>query len=215
MIGVNYNTKLEPTNYILVTDAAVEPVTLDEVKTALRLDGTTDYDALITPLITSVRQFAEMTTGRDMINKTWKTFLDYFAFSSFSRFSPLNVYPFFWNNYPIQIAKSKLQSITSIRYLSNGVYQTYDAANYYISEEADKSSIYLTATATSPQTVDNVKQAVEITFVSGYGATAADVPQGLKTLMINHIGDLLFGDCDVPSAGDGSRYNQYIIFSVV
>ena len=85
-----YNTLIQPTNYILVTDAATEPLTLAEVKTFLRID-TTDYDAILTPLIKTARQLCEKITGRDMINKTWKTYLDNFSCGYYPNYYP-NIY---------------------------------------------------------------------------------------------------------------------------
>ena len=61
--------------YILLNDSSTEPLTLSEVKTHLRIDGT-DYDSILTPLIKTVRQLAEGITGRDFINKTWQLYLD-------------------------------------------------------------------------------------------------------------------------------------------
>lgn len=207
--------KLSPTNYILVTDSASEPVTLTEVKTYLRIDGT-DYDNILTPLITTARQLAEKITGRDMINKTWKTYLDYFAFGAYpSSYTNivLNSYGFFESGYAIELAKSKLQSITSIKYLVDDVLTVYDSSNYYITNESDYSSIYLTSSATAP-TVDVKKQAVEIIFVSGYGASSSDVPQALRQAILAHIAYLFNNPDDCDSSGNAlanSIYAPYIV----
>lgn len=186
-----------PTNYILVTDAASEPVTLSEVKTYLRIDGT-DYDNILTPLITTVRQIAENITGRDFINKTWKTYLD--SFPTCYREG-------------IQIKKSKLQSITSLKYYTDEVLTLFDSSNYYVSEEDTYSSIFIKDSASWPS-IDFRKQAIEIIFVSGYGADATYVPQALKQAMLSHIAYLFenTGDCsDNGTSQFKSLYLTYIL----
>ena len=185
----------QPINYILVTDSAVEPITLAEVKTYLRID-TTDYDNILTPLIQTVRQLAEKITGRDFINKTWKTYLDRFPTCE-----------------GIEIKKSKLQSITSIKYYTDSVLTLLASSVYYNTEDASYSSIYLVDGQSYP-TTDCRKQAVEIIFVSGYGATASDVPQALRQAMITHVAYLFenTGDCaDGGVAQFKSMYLPYIL----
>lgn len=182
---------IKPINYILVTDSASEPVTLSEVKTYLRIDGT-DYDDILTPLIKTVRLQAEKYTGRDFINKTWKTYLDEFPYCS---------------DAGIKILKSKLQSITSIQYYdNNNALQTLSSSDYYITDNSNYSVIYINSSASYPDTYDR-KQAAIITFVSGYGATASDVPQDLKQAMLAHISYLFenTGDCT-----DSSVMSQYM-----
>lgn len=177
----------KPNTYILVTDAASEPITLDEVKAALRIDGT-DYDAVLTPLITTARQIGERITGRDFINKTWKTFLHCFPSDCEG----------------ITIEKSKLQSITSIKYYSGGSQLTLNSANYYKTEEADYSSIYLVENQSYPAT-DQRKQAIEITFVSGYGTTAENVPQAIRSALISMVVALYENAGDCAEGGEGSE----------
>jgi len=199
---------LSPTDYILTTDSATEPLTLAEVKTYLRID-TTDYDNILTPLITTVRQLAEKITGRDFINKTWTTYLDFFPSSNYFALLPYVCnYPY---DYSIELKKSKLQSITSIKYYINDVLTTLSSSIYYISNEASYSSIYLTDGQSYPS-VDTRKQAVEIIFLSGYGATAADVPEALKQAMLVHIAYLFenTGDCADNSSGGQQYKSMYL-----
>lgn len=186
---------MSPINYILVTDSATEPLTLAEVKTYLRIDGT-DYDNILTPLIKTVRQLAEKITGRDMINKTWKTYLDCFPYRD-----------------GIELRKSKLQSITSINYYTSSVLTLLSSATYYVTDEDSYSSIYLVDGQSYPST-DTRKQAVEITFVSGYGIDATFVPEALKQAMLSHIAYLFenTGDCtDSGVAQFKQMYFPYIL----
>lgn len=59
----------------LVTPPAMEPVTLEEAKLHLRIDGT-EEDSLISALITAARQKAEEYTRRAFIAQTWELALD-------------------------------------------------------------------------------------------------------------------------------------------
>lgn len=59
----------------LVIPPAVEPVTLEEAKLHLRVDGNED-DSLITALITAARQKAEEYTRRAFITQTWELAVD-------------------------------------------------------------------------------------------------------------------------------------------
>lgn len=197
--------RISPTNYILSTDAATEPLTLAEVKTFLRIT-TTDYDDILTPLIKTARQLCEKITGRDMINKTWVTYLDNFSCG----FYPNNFYPFSYNSdYSIGLLKSKLQSITSLEYYIDDVLTTFDATKYYITDEADYAAIYLKKNQSFPS-IDDRRQAVKITFVSGYGVDAASVPEALKEGMKFHISALFdnAGDC---SGCDSSLYMKFYL----
>jgi hypothetical protein len=59
-------------DYILITPATIEPITLDEVKQKLRLVGNNDFDTELTRMIIVAREMCENITGRDLINKTYK-----------------------------------------------------------------------------------------------------------------------------------------------
>lgn len=190
-----YLKPIQIIDYTLETPAASEPITLAEAKTHLRID-TTDYDSIITPLISTVRQYGEAITGRDFINKTYKGYLDQFPCDG------------------IEIRKSKLQSITSIKYYINSILTTLNSANYYFTKADNAfSKIYLVDGQDYP-TTDSKKQAIEILFVVGYGATAASVPEGLKQAMLSHLTALFnnTGDCvNSDQSQFKSLYYPYIL----
>jgi len=197
--------KISPTDYILNTDAVIEPLTVNYVKDYLRISSADD-DVLIGDLITTARNFGEQYTGRDFINKTYVCYL--------------NSFPFAYAE--IEIRKSKLTSITSIQYYKDDVLTTIDSSIYYFTDNNEYSSILVKDDQSWATDADNRKQAVKITFVSGYGATANDVPQGIKTAMLAHIANMYenrgdCSDCDIAfkNSKAGSLYSSYRLSSTM
>jgi uncharacterized phiE125 gp8 family phage protein len=186
-------------DYELITGSDQKPLTIEEVKNFLRIDDSCFNDE-IAILIDTITNKAEQITGRDLLNKTYKGFLDHF---------PNGCYPpYYYNNSPIQIQKSKLQSITSIQYLKDNILTTFNSTKYYFDKKQEYSSIYLIDGESYPTDVDRRKQAVEITFVAGYGGSPCNIPPDLKSAMLRHAA-LLFenrGDC-----GDEKSINNLII----
>ena len=187
---------MQPINYILVSEIGSELLTLSDIKTHLRLDGS-DYDSILTPLIKTSRLIGEKITGRDFIEKEWKTYLDYFPTYSFDGYEG------------IEIRKSKLLSITSIQYYDeNNALQTLSAADYYITNEADYSSIFINKDKSFPNTYCR-KQAVIITFKTSF----PNFPQDLKQAMLS-VCSYLFentGDC----VNDGNSQFKSLFFPYI
>lgn len=192
---------IKVTDYTLITNAAQKPITLDEVKTYLKIDGS-DLDTDLSLFIDTVTNKAEQITGRDFLTKTYKGYLDCFPSSS---------------SQGIQIRKSKLQTITSIKYLVATVLTTFDSTNYYITDKQEYSEIWLLDTKTYPTDVDvNRKQAIEIIFTAGFGTDPCDVPQDLKNAMLAHVSFLNEnrGDCPDEAGINNSITQLYLPYVV-
>ncbi|MCP5088318.1 MAG: hypothetical protein GY952_16120, partial [Rhodobacteraceae bacterium] len=71
----------------LLSKPAVEPVTLSEAKTHLRVDGA-DEDALIGELILAARQYQEQVTGVFPITQTWRQYEDCWPLSGQLQLKP-------------------------------------------------------------------------------------------------------------------------------
>jgi uncharacterized phiE125 gp8 family phage protein len=197
---------MQPINYILVSEIGSELLTLSDIKTHLRLDGS-DYDSILTPLIKTSRLIGEKITGRDFIEKEYKTYLDYFPNYSYGYYDN-------YNNYEgIEIRKSKLLSITSIQYYDeNNVLQTLSSSDYYITNEADYSSIFINKDKSFPNTYCR-KQAVIITFKTSF----PNFPQDLKQAMLSVCSYLFENTGDCVNEGNSqfkSLFFPYIISQI-
>ena len=145
--------------YTKTVEPTVEPVTLAEAKLFARIDDTAD-DALITALIIAARENVEKQTGRSMTTQTWKATLDFLPYA-----------------YIFELINRPLISVTSIKaYNEDGTSESIDSGDIIIDEANGRVSIINDATVTGDRRIE----AFEVVYVSGYGATASDVPEWAK-----------------------------------
>jgi uncharacterized phiE125 gp8 family phage protein len=177
--------------YILINNSNIEPLSLNEVKSHLRLDGNSSFDNQLSNLIKVAREYCEQVTGRDLINKTYRALMDCLPNK-------------------LKIEKSKLQSITSIKYYSNSILQTLPTDKYYITQSNDYSCLIVNNDV--ELNIDDREQAVNIDFIAGYGENADSVPQGLKQAMLSYITYLFqnAGDC----AEEGQFQNLFANYKI-
>ena len=141
----------------------VEPVTSTELKKQLNLDaGFHDDDDYLDDFIgPAARRMIETETRRATINTTYKMYMDA------------------WPDV-IELPRSPVSSVSSIAYVDTaGTAQTLSAANY----ESDIKGVVARIRPVSGESwpeVDDVVNAITVTFVAGYGAAATAVPAGLK-----------------------------------
>lgn len=157
----------------LVTAPAVEPLTLDVVKAHLKLGELDVEDSLIQNIyIGSARRDAEHATQRALITQTWRLRLCRFPSGG-----------------PLYVPKPPLQSITSIAYVDgDGQTQTWDAAEYAVDTYSEPGRVY-PAYGYSWPTSRGDPNSVIVTFVAGYGASGADVPEDIRNALLLIIGD--------------------------
>ena len=145
----------------------IDPVTLADMKAHCRVDHTDD-DAYLLGLITAATNTCESFTGRQLIHATYTLKLDGFPVDD-----------------EIELPKPPLSSITSITYIDTaGTSQTVTAADYQTDSSSTVGRVMPAYNAYWPATRDSQYNVVTVTFVAGYGATAATVPirlrQGIK-----------------------------------
>lgn len=168
----------------LKTAPAVEPVSLSEAKSFLRITDTDD-DTLITAFIVAARQACEEFTGRALITQTWTMFLD-----NFPRDEAKNAPPDGWFELPVNyfdnvrrsiaIPRPPLQSITHLKtYGLDNAATTFDATNYIVDTTSEPGRIALNYSSTWPVNLRSYN-AVEVEFISGYGSAASSIPDGIR-----------------------------------
>lgn len=200
-----------PIDYLLVTGTSTLAVSLTNVKEWLKIPSSLTVDNnLITALILAATGYFEKITGRDLITKTYKCYLDNFPpidglyyYTGVSSLLPQ------YKDNGIYLKKSPLGSVTSIKYYVDGVQITWDPSNYYTTVNTDYSAIYLVDNKQFPQDLDIRKQCVEITFTAGYGASDTNVPYDIQQALMRFISFLYDnrGDCS-----DAAKQNAAVLY---
>ncbi|MBB4345141.1 head-tail connector protein [Rhizobium leguminosarum] len=195
-------------SYTLVTAPASEPVSLPDVKTYLRIDGTAD-DAVLTTLIASARRTAEEYTKRAFITQSWKLVMDSICddIDLPSGYYVLPT-PFLVNGSQfIQLSRQPIQTVTSIK--------TTDTSNV---QSTVNTVVYTLDTATGRILLNDgyswptnlrCRSAVEVQFVAGW-ANAAAVPDPVKQGILQHVAASYTNKVcsDIP-AGAKSLYDAF------
>lgn len=184
----------------LVTAPSTEPVTLDEVKTLARIDGTDD-DALLSQLIGAATRTAEEYLRRSLITQTHKLTID---LSCHADNLPDGIYDLpetaLYGGLPraIELPKGPVQSITSVKtYDTSNTESTFASASYSVDTAGER--LYLNLGYSWPTNL-RPYAAVVINYVTGYG-TATAVPQPIKTAIQMIVATLYEnrGQCDDPN----------------
>jgi len=177
---------IDPSPWRLVRYSApsVEPVTLAEAKSHLRVDHT-DEDTLIGTLIQAAREQidgAGTYLGRCLVEQTWDLKLDWFPS----------------NDAPITIPLAPLRSITLISYTdSDGAAQTLAASVYQtVGVDAHAGGYVLEAYEQSWPATRDIPEAITIRFLAGYASTGspadyrANIPQPIKQALLLMVSDM-------------------------
>jgi uncharacterized phiE125 gp8 family phage protein len=163
----------------LVTPPATEPLSLDDAKLHLQVDGDAE-NVTIDALVYAAREWLENFTGRALIQQTWDLKLDSFADCDYFREGAI------W------LPKPPVTAVSSVTYVDTaGVSQTWSSSEYQTDlpsgPHARRARIQPAYGYTWPTTRDQ-PNAVTIRFVAGYGTTAESVPSLLVTAMKLLIG---------------------------
>jgi len=162
--------------FVLKTAPTVEPITLTETKSFLRVTSSAE-DADITALITAARNYAEDYQNRPLVTQTWELWLD--------DFPPHDCMP-------IRL-KAGLQSVTSVKYYPDGGVETTFTSSNYIVDTADYvGKIVLNEDYQWPSEDLRAANGVYVEFICGYPIKdvglitedpAGNVPEMTKTAM--------------------------------
>ena len=162
-------------SYQTVTPAATNPVTTAEAITQTNSTGVGD-DAYLDTLITAATYWVEEYTGRALINRTYKAFLD--AWPVDTRGYQLTT---------LELPKPPLVSVTHVKtYTDSDTASTFSSGSYFVDSNSVKGRIALRTSAAWPE-VTRTANGIEIQWIAGYGA-AADVPQPIKQAILLLVG---------------------------
>ena len=196
--------KTQPLRLTLVTPPDKQPLTLNEVKLAARMDDDfTDDDAILTALIRVASEAFETYTGLSGISRTYRAFLTHWPRAEMARdWEGFREGPEDWLNGPprdLELPRPPLQSVTHIKtYDDADAATTYAASNYFV-DTASKPGRVVLRTGSAQPLPTRVANGIEIEFVAGYGSNPADLPeqarQGMSQLVV-YLNERR-GDCKV------------------
>ncbi|SEF69078.1 head-tail connector protein [Bosea lathyri] len=149
---------------LALTPPAFEPVSLPEARMFLRLDGN-DEDSLLGTLITAARLMIEATSGRFLIDQSWRIVIDRWPRGG-----------------EIRLPLSPVSAITAARvYDVLGAAQPVAATALLLDKTADPPVIRM---AGELPEIGRAHGAIEIDVVAGYGPTAVTVPALLRQAVL-------------------------------
>ncbi|UOD30707.1 hypothetical protein INH39_02875 [Massilia violaceinigra] len=142
-------------------------VSLSAARTAARLNGS-DFDAELEIDILAITEDAEFEMQRAIITRSYLATLDRFE-------------------QRIRLAPSPLQSVTSIRYLdSDGVERTVPKEDYFVNSVATPGWVEPAIGKQWPAALLRTG-AVNVEFISGYGANDGSTPAPIKKYLLAKI----------------------------
>lgn len=156
-----------------VTDATIEPVTLAEARSHLRILDPLDTsnDADIARLITVARTDAEDRMRRTIIDTTWRLMLDHFPSA-------------------IRLPMPRIIGVSELKYIdADGNLQTLDSSMYSV-DVASEPGWIVPAWDQSWPTARDQMHAVSVLYSAGYGTNADNVPSPIKQWVLHAVEEM-------------------------
>jgi len=170
----------------LIAPPALEPVSLVEAKSWLRID-TSDEDALVSALIVAARLSLEAMTRRLFVSQGWRL-----SFDGWLRRLDATM--------TMELPFAPFTAVTALRiYGADGAASPVDPAIWRAPPAMDAPRIVFSQMPPQP---GRVLDSVEIEATFGYGPQASDTPEPLRRAIVATIARLYEnrGDADVPPA---------------
>lgn len=147
-----------------------EPLDLATVKSHLRIIGNDD-DAYIRDLVYTARQSIEKLTQRSLVTRTLKFVADCFPIGRV-----------------IDLPHGPIQSVSSVTYKdSAGATQTLSSSHYVVDAVSSPGRVILKNGYSWPTTWQD-GNALEVTYIAGFGNLPGNIPADLKQAMLLLIG---------------------------
>lgn len=151
---------------VLTGGPAVEPVTLAEAKAHLRVDGSAE-DTLISSLIITSRLHVEAALGLAMITQSWSYFLD--------AWPPGDV---------LALPLRPVQSIAAVKlYAPDESVEVVPSDIYLLDGAGTPARLVRHGSLPWPKPA-RTANGIEVAFVAGYGAAAANVPAPIRQAIL-------------------------------
>tara|TARA_S200002703_G_scaffold154916_1_gene158435 strand:- start:10562 stop:11236 length:675 start_codon:yes stop_codon:yes gene_type:complete len=170
-----------------VTAPATTPITATEAGEYLRLDSGVDA-TLLGVMVDGAADYVEAYTNRSMINRTLKYSIDYIDELDYPLHDGFSVGPdLYYRNTYLNLPRPPVSSVTHVKFFDDAdTENTFSTDKYYLDNQREPARVKLRRGEVWP-TALRVSNAIEVTYVSGYGATSADVPAQLRLAMLQYV----------------------------
>ncbi|GAB4274634.1 head-tail connector protein [Thermincola ferriacetica] len=182
---------------VLITPPASEPVTVDEAKQHLRVDGTEDDAYISNVLIPAAREYCEGFQNRAYVTQTWQLWLDQWPETGY-----------------IAIPKSPLQSVVGVKYYgTDDAEYIINATDYFVDNKNEPGRLVLAYGRSWPTVTLRPANGICVEFEAGYG-DIAKVPQKAKHAMLMLIGHW-FENREAALSGTISREIEFAVHALL
>lgn len=183
----------------LVTEPAVEPVSLTEARTSIGwMEEDSTHDDKLSSLITFARREVEQYTRKALITQTWRLSLDEFPVDK------------------IRLPRPPLLSVTSVQYdPETGSAVTLVAGTDYQVITSEKPGYVLPAYNEVWPVARHYPDSVRITYQAGFGPEQSDVPEQYRQVILNIVTFCFEMRGDGSQATSfGTSYPQHLLWSL-
>lgn len=158
-------------SYELTTAPAVEPLSVDDdIKPHLALVGISTHDTMLASMAKTARTWLERQLNRGFIDQTWKLRLDDWP-----------------RDRVIILDRLPVQSVSSVEYLdTDHALQTLATTEYVVDQTSEPARVIAAPEKIWPG-LSSKPNAVIVTFSVGYGPAASDVPDSLRSAMLEIV----------------------------
>ena len=163
-----------PLSYRQLSQPTIEPVTLAQAKTHLRIDDTfTDDDAYVSALIMAARQYIEAYAHRAIFNRRVLLTLDYFPWPGWGSTTGSTAHDYFMHWYyrglTIRLPLPGTVSVESLSYINNDgeTVTTIDPKNYTVDTTSEPARISPTPGYTWPYQQNYIPGQVRVQYTAG------------------------------------------------